>query len=102
MVFGESAGGISMCYHLTSPASQGLFRHLIMESGSCNMQVQSLSAGLQMAKSFGKMKGCHDAKTLKACLREMDPHELVYPIGNETTVLRGNDYWVAPRPHFLA
>lgn len=96
MVFGESAGGISMCYHLTSPASHGLFRHLAMESGSCNMQVQTLEAGLQMAKSFGEMNGCREPKLLKACLSKLHPHDLVYPTGNETTVLPGNDYWVAP------
>lgn len=34
-LFGESAGAISACVHLTAAASQGLFRAAIMESGVC-------------------------------------------------------------------
>lgn len=35
-IFGESAGGFSICWHLVSPASAGLFSSAIMESGSCD------------------------------------------------------------------
>ncbi|MFE6844901.1 carboxylesterase/lipase family protein [Streptomyces sp. NPDC057686] len=35
-LFGESAGGLSVCAHLTSPASGGLFRRAILQSGSCS------------------------------------------------------------------
>jgi para-nitrobenzyl esterase len=34
-VFGESAGGISVCALLASPLTEGLFQHAIMESGNC-------------------------------------------------------------------
>ena len=34
-VFGESAGSISVCFHLVMPGSAGLFRRAIMESGPC-------------------------------------------------------------------
>ena len=37
-IFGESAGGMSVCYHLVSPQSVGLFHRAIMQSGSCDMQ----------------------------------------------------------------
>eukprot|EP00762_Andalucia_godoyi_P008428 ANDGO_04674.mRNA.1 Para-nitrobenzyl esterase len=33
---GESAGAHSVCYHLVSPPSQGLFHAAILESGSCD------------------------------------------------------------------
>ena len=36
---GESAGSISICYHLISPKSTGLFRGAIMESGGCEVFV---------------------------------------------------------------
>ncbi|MEU9804019.1 carboxylesterase family protein [Streptomyces sp. NPDC051000] len=35
-VFGASAGGLSVCAHLTSPGSAGLFRRAIVQSGSCS------------------------------------------------------------------
>ncbi|MCX4782188.1 carboxylesterase/lipase family protein [Streptomyces sp. NBC_01264] len=38
-VFGESAGGLSVCLHLTSPASAGLFHRAIAQSGSCSLVV---------------------------------------------------------------
>ena len=34
---GESAGSISICYHLIAPASAGMFRSAIMESGGCEV-----------------------------------------------------------------
>ncbi|MFE9929199.1 carboxylesterase/lipase family protein [Streptomyces sp. NPDC005533] len=38
-VFGESAGALSVCAHLTSPASAGLFHRAIVQSGSCSTTV---------------------------------------------------------------
>eukprot|EP00041_Stephanoeca_diplocostata_P011535 m.190955 g.190955 ORF g.190955 m.190955 type:complete len:593 (+) comp18578_c0_seq1:56-1834(+) len=35
-IFGQSAGGFSVCQHLVSPESNGLFSHAIMQSGSCD------------------------------------------------------------------
>ncbi|WP_308364953.1 carboxylesterase family protein [Streptomyces sp. ISL-86] len=35
-VFGESAGGLSVCAHLTAPGSAGLFHRAIVQSGSCS------------------------------------------------------------------
>ncbi|MEU8438030.1 carboxylesterase family protein, partial [Streptomyces sp. NPDC029216] len=35
-VFGESAGGLSVCAHLVSPGSAGLFHRAIVQSGSCS------------------------------------------------------------------
>ena len=34
-IFGESAGGLSVCYHTISKVSKGLFRRAIIESGPC-------------------------------------------------------------------
>jgi para-nitrobenzyl esterase len=35
-IFGESAGAFSVCWHLVSPLSTGLFTAAIMESGTCD------------------------------------------------------------------
>ncbi len=35
-IFGESAGAMSVSYHLVSPMSKGLFQGAIMQSGTFN------------------------------------------------------------------
>ena len=35
-IFGESAGGYSVCQHIVSPASDRLFSQAIVESGDCD------------------------------------------------------------------
>jgi len=35
-LFGESAGGTSVCIHMAAESSKGLFRNAIVESGACN------------------------------------------------------------------
>ncbi|MFE1808722.1 carboxylesterase/lipase family protein [Streptomyces sp. NPDC059533] len=34
-LFGESAGALSICAHLTSPTAAGLFQRAVLQSGSC-------------------------------------------------------------------
>ncbi|MFE9636342.1 carboxylesterase/lipase family protein [Streptomyces sp. NPDC006463] len=36
-LFGESAGALSICAHLTSPTAVGLFQRAVLQSGSCLM-----------------------------------------------------------------
>lgn len=38
-LFGESAGGIDSCAHLTSPTARGLFDKVILQSGSCATRI---------------------------------------------------------------
>ncbi|MFF3090443.1 carboxylesterase/lipase family protein [Streptomyces nojiriensis] len=53
-VFGESAGALSVCAHLTSPASAGLFHRAIVQSGSCSTTTppRSLLPGLGTYEPF--------------------------------------------------
>jgi carboxylesterase type B len=64
---GESAGGWSVCAHLASPGSGGLFARAMIQSGSCytSTREQSRTAGEQFAQAVG----CGDAQTQVACLR---------------------------------
>ena len=66
-IAGESAGGWSDCALMTSPLAPGLFRGVIMESGSCASRTpaQAQSAGL----AFATAAGCPDAATAASCLR---------------------------------
>nr|WSX48236.1 carboxylesterase family protein [Streptomyces sp. NBC_00974] len=95
-VFGESAGGLSVCLHLTSPASAGLFHRAIVQSGSCSLVVpprswlptmgaydpfvperRTVAAGLDAAARLG----CGDPSPERAleCLRGLDARELATP-----------------------
>ena len=71
-IFGESAGGGSVCAHLASPMSEGLFDRAIIESGGgCdNLQAgdEAQTAGAALLDGLG----CADI----ACLREV-PTEAV-------------------------
>ena len=42
-IFGESAGGGSVCTHLVAPSSAGLFHRAVMQSGSCMHQEISVA-----------------------------------------------------------
>src|SRR5947208_2312710 len=72
---GESAGGWSVCAHLSAPGSQGLFAQAIVESGSCASQTlqQAEATGTTVAQSLG----CSDDATAAECLRSQSAARLV-------------------------
>jgi carboxylesterase type B len=72
---GESAGGISVCGHLVSPGSRGLFAQAIIQSGSCKTYSRSEAehAGLRIALALM----CPDPQTAAACLRGKSADELL-------------------------
>ncbi|MBL8683478.1 MAG: carboxylesterase family protein [Myxococcales bacterium] len=68
-IVGESAGGISVCLHLVAPASQGLYRRAVSQSGLCDSalptRAQAEMAGTDVVRSLG----CDTAPDLGACMR---------------------------------
>ncbi|MEV6575398.1 carboxylesterase family protein [Streptomyces sp. NPDC051577] len=85
-LFGESAGALSVCAHLTSPTAVGLFQRAVLQSGSCFMsfppgalgpgtpayepfasQRDVQTAGTQAAHQLGCATG--DGDEVLACLR---------------------------------
>ncbi|MGW0943541.1 carboxylesterase/lipase family protein [Streptomyces sp. NPDC002623] len=68
-VDGESAGGWSVCGHLVSPGSRGLFARAMIQSGSCvsRTQTQAETAGT----AFAQRAGCDgpDQRAVLGCLR---------------------------------
>ncbi|MFG2975609.1 carboxylesterase/lipase family protein [Streptomyces sp. NPDC048331] len=86
-VFGESAGALSVCAHLTSPASAGLFHRAIVQSGSCSTTAPpwSLLPGLGTYEPFVPERrtvadgasaaarlGCDRPGAVLDCLRRLD------------------------------
>jgi para-nitrobenzyl esterase len=67
-IFGESAGGISVCTHLVSPPSKGLFQRAIIESGPCSTGTGSTEKIAEaQGDALAKALGCVDAKTTVEC-----------------------------------
>ncbi len=50
-LFGQSAGSVDACAHLTSPAARGLFDKVILQSGSCETRVPTAPVGENVAMS---------------------------------------------------
>ena len=53
-IFGESAGGAHISYHLVSPASEGLFKKAIIQSGGYNLISSYSLLDIQEAHHFAK------------------------------------------------
>lgn len=87
-IFGESAGGASVQYHMLSPMSKGLFRGAIMQSGSSNnpwaLQKHPQRIAHELAEILGKGT---DIKDIGDFLRTIPIPELV--IGSATPPLIG-------------
>lgn len=85
-LFGESAGALSICAHLTSPTAAGLFQRAVLQSGSCHTsfprgalapgtpayepfasQADVQTAGAEAARQLGCTEGSRDE--VLACLR---------------------------------
>lgn len=84
MIYGESAGGFSVCYQVSSPASKGLFRAAIMESGTCDAKeffvdfdlVDSWSADVASWAGCNRSLLSHDAFMI--CLRNTSTVDWMY------------------------
>jgi para-nitrobenzyl esterase len=72
-IFGESAGGFSVCGHLAAPGSEGLFHKAIILSGGGCTGLGSVDDALAQGEEFMAAVGCDDLD----CLRAKDDEELV-------------------------
>lgn len=79
-VGGESAGGYSVCAHLVSPGSRGLFSGAMLQSAYCISQTQAQAETVGVA--FAARVGCTDPTTALACLRDASPAELLGASGD--------------------
>lgn len=85
-IFGESAGGTSVCAHLVAPGSAGLFQKAILQSAECTGQKWSpgpptwfplpRSEREQHGLDVAAKLGCSHPGTAAACLRAKPTAEL--------------------------
>jgi para-nitrobenzyl esterase len=81
---GESAGGMSVMFHLVSPASQGLFHGAIEESGSFQegCYFQNRTDAYLFNRQWAAIKGCNSSgPELLACLRKLDTSAFMVGFG---------------------
>ncbi|XP_036963936.1 cocaine esterase-like isoform X1 [Acanthopagrus latus] len=73
-IFGESAGGISVCFLLLSPLSNGLFHHAIAESGTASMDLFLANDPLPTTQMVANETGCSFESTEKLadCMKNLD------------------------------
>jgi para-nitrobenzyl esterase len=82
-VFGESAGGMSICDLLVSPLAEGLFHRAIVESGpflDMGLPIDSdnsLRKAEQSGEEIAAALGCDQAPDVLACLRSKTARELL-------------------------
>ncbi|XP_014483778.1 PREDICTED: venom carboxylesterase-6-like isoform X2 [Dinoponera quadriceps] len=80
-IFGESAGGASVHYHMISPLSQGLFHRGIAESGTAYCPWAFIRPGLakKNANIMGEHLNCptESSKELIACLRTKKATDII-------------------------
>ncbi len=104
-IFGESAGGNSVCQQVASPLAVGLFERAISESGSCSgttMQETTEATMVQRSEAYAARVGCPDVSTMVDCLRSLPASTLLKdpsvqfgsgPVAWEPTI----DGYVEPR-----
>jgi para-nitrobenzyl esterase len=67
-IFGESAGGASVCANMASPTAFGLFTRAIAESG-CIFPASTRQAAEKQGAALAKRLGCGRPATAAACMR---------------------------------
>jgi len=70
-IFGQSAGGCSVCTLLASPLAKGRFRRIIMQSAACEL-TRDLEAGYEQTRGIMETFGCDDLD----CMRELSAEEI--------------------------
>jgi para-nitrobenzyl esterase len=67
-IFGESAGGWSVCTLLASPLAKGLYHRAILQSGDCQI-THTLELGYKQSATIAKQAGCEQGGL--TCLRKL-------------------------------
>ena len=80
-IFGESAGGWSVTYHLLSRQSSGLFSAAIIQSGSVISNMLGAGCSTEPVEDlhvkYAARIGCQSRVNITACLRSKTPQELM-------------------------
>ncbi|MGY1942928.1 carboxylesterase/lipase family protein [Nocardia asiatica] len=79
-IFGESAGGGSVCTHFAAPGSDGLYAKAIIQSGSCAQSPLvpgTRDNAFARSQHYSESLGCADPATRLSCLRALPVAKLL-------------------------
>ena len=78
-IFGESAGGFSVCANIASPDAHGLFQRAITESGPCTFPLPTLASVENSDATLAANLGCTQqvAAQQTACLRALSTQQIL-------------------------
>ena len=74
-LFGQSAGGLSVCLHVIAPESRGLFHRGITQSGLCDSALEELAVSEMVGLELAASLACEGADAL-GCLRGKTAEEI--------------------------
>ena len=89
-IFGESAGEISVCAQLVSPASAGLFEKAITESGPCTLPTVPVAKAEAQGVELATKLGCTARADLVACMRSKPAQQVVEALPPDPSFLFGD------------
>ena len=89
-IYGESAGGISVCAQLVSPTSTGLFEKGITESGPCTLPAQPVATAEAQGAELGVKLGCPTGPALLACMRAKPAADVIRALPSDPSFLFGS------------
>lgn len=82
-LFGNYGGANSVCRHLSSPISAGLFQRAILQSGRCGPFVTDTMANrIQQGEDFRAIWGCASNQAPLDCMRQQDALDLRQALKN--------------------
>jgi para-nitrobenzyl esterase len=91
-IFGESAGGLSVCANLVSPKVARLFQRAITESGPCVAPLATLATAEAQSSAAAIRSGCAqtDPAVQVACLRALPVTAVLASGGTSAPIVDGS------------
>jgi para-nitrobenzyl esterase len=95
-IFGESAGGMSVCNLLVSPLARGLFDKAIIQSGPCFSSYPDLAFMEKQGLTMEQKLGCDKAETKLDCMRSKSSAEILAAMPPAPGMVFGEEeeYWM--------
>lgn len=99
-IFGESAGGMSVGFHLMSPGSQGLFHNAIIQSNPVGLRYMTNDRAVLFGMEYCRVLGCiRSGRCDTTCIQQADMANVEKAskaaTGNMTIYIAANyDHWL--------